>query len=450
MFPDGLRAGSCVKCSFFITGNFDYIYSRFTGGVITTRDGVLSKGLKTGVVVIGGGLTGLSTLRCLSGLGIPVDVILTDPDDMAQHSRFAHRHYRLFEFRSDPGALIDFIERSTDRWRGWSLFPTSDESLAMLSRHLDRLGGSFLVMAQPWEQTRQILFKDLTYKTAEEAGIDIPHIYSYATPEECMNENIRFPVVVKPVESRRFVGIFGVKLFVANDRAELLECTRKLDETGLRAIIMDLVPGPDDCFYNYSVYIDRRGEPLAELAMRKLRKSPPFYGVCRAAETAEPDRLREPTIELLRRIGWRGVANVEYKLDPRDGKYRLMEVNGRFFLMQGLACKAGINYPLLAWKELAAGVTVKVARNDWDGIWINLVDDLYYGSFYRDIEKLNIRDYLKTYIRPKTHAVWSATDPLPFVCHCFLEIRKALSAAVDPGYRRALQGRVRGMPVDSR
>jgi predicted ATP-grasp superfamily ATP-dependent carboligase len=408
----------------------------------------MNEGDKTGVVVIGGGITGLSTVRCLSGLGIPVDVILTDPGDIAHHSRFVRRHYNLFNFQFDPGVLVDLIEGGVGRWMGWSLFPTGDESLEVLSRNLDRLGSSFRVMARPWEQTRQILFKDLTYRAAKEAGVDVPDVYGYATPQECLNENIRFPVVVKPVESRRFVGIFGVKLFVANDRTELLECARKLAVVGLRAIIMDLVPGPDDRFYNYSVYIDRRGEPLAELAMRKLRKSPPFYGVCRAAETAEADCLREPTIELLHRIGWRGVANVEYKLDPRDGKYRLMEVNGRCFLMQGLAWRAGVNYPLLAWKELAAGETIKVSGNDWDGVWVNLIDDLYYGSFYQDIEKLGIRAYLRTYVRPKTHAVWSAADPAPFVFQLYREIRKAISAVVNSRYRGELHGRVQGMPVD--
>jgi len=94
------------------------------------------------------------------------------------------------------------------------------------------------------------------------------------------------------------------------------------------------------------------------------------------------------------------------------------------------------------------GETVKASRNKWDGVWINLMDDLYYGSFYRDIEKLGVREYLRTYARPKTHAIWSGRDPAPFIVHFYKEIRKALGAVLSRTNRDQLQGRVQGMPVD--
>ena len=403
---------------------------------------------KTGAIVIGGSLTGLSTIRCLANLDIPIELIITDTNDIAHHSKFVTEHYNLREFQHHPEALIDFLEHKIEKWKGWVLFPTGDESLAILSSYLDRLSSSYVVMAAPWEQTRKILSKDLTYKAAEEIGINIPYLYGYASLGECINENIKFPVVVKPIDSRKFVGVFGVKLFVATNKTELLDCIGKLEEFSLSALIMDLIPGPDNHFYNYSVYIDRRGEPVAELTMRKLRKSPPFYGVCRVAENINSNRLKEPTIELLRHIGWRGIANVEYKLDPRDGKYRLMEINGRCFLMQGLAYRAGINYPLLAWQEYAIGKRVSAYRNNWNGVWINLTDDLYFGSFYRNIENLSLKQYLSTYRRPKTYAVWSRTDPTPFIVHFYKGVRKALSAAINSQYRDKLHSHVQGMPMD--
>ena len=401
---------------------------------------------KSGVIVIGGGLTGLSTVRCLAKLDIPVEVILTDPDDIAHHSRFVNKHYDLIDTGYDPEALTGFLESKIDERKGYFLFPTGDEALAILSSRRDRLDGFYKVMAPPWELTRQILSKDLTYKAAQDAGVDIPRLYGYASEAKSIIEKIKFPVVVKPIDSRRFVGVFGLKLFVATDKTELLDCVRRLEEFRLDALIMDLVPGPDSHFYNYTVYIDRSGEPAAELAIRKLRKSPPFYGVTRVAEIVDANRLREPTIELLRRIGWRGIASVEYKLDPRDGKYRLMEINGRGFLIQGLAYRAGINYPLLGWREYAMGEKVSARRNDWNGVWINLLDDLYFGSFHRGIENLGLDQYLSTYRRPKTYAVWSRTDPAPFVAHFYKQAGKALSAVGSSQYRDKLRNHVQGMP----
>ena len=292
-----------------------------------------------------------------------------------------------------------------------------------------------------------MLQKDLTYAAARAVGIDTPHAYGEATPETAARDDIAFPVVVKPIESRPFVAHFGVKLLVACDRDELRRHVRDVQDAGLRAQILDLVPGPDELFHSYTVYIDRHGEPAAELCMRKLRKSPPFFGVVRVAEVANVSALREPTIALLRHIGWRGMASVEFKLDPRDGRYRLMEVNGRSFLIQGLAWRAGVNYPLLAWREFVLGESVSARFNGWNGVWIHVLDDIYFGLFHRRIERSSLRQYLAPYRRPKTFAVWSASDPGPFLMQCHHALRQAAAASLDGDARATLRSHVQRMPV---
>lgn len=146
--------------------------------------------------------------------------------------------------------------------------------------------------------------------------------------------------------------------------------------------------------------MDPSGEPVAEVGMRKLRKSPPLFGVMRAGERAHFPELREPTVALLRAQNWRGMANVEYKLDPRDG---------RCFLMMGLARRLGVNHALLSWQEkgMKQG-NLAASLNDWNGVWVHLLADVYYGLFCQGIEKLGFDSYLRSYRRPKTFAVWSA------------------------------------------
>jgi len=395
--------------------------------------------------VIGGSITGLSTVRALASHGIPVAVVVTNPNDIAHHSRWVYEYHMILEFITQPESLLDLLEQHSQRWNRWVVLANSDEAVTVLSRNREHLERWYRVIAPPWEVISNLLRKDLTYNKARVLGIDTPHSYGNATLEVAAHTDIAFPVVVKPVESRPFVLRFGVKLFVAHNRTELLRCIQELQSLGLRAQIFDLVPGPDDLFYNYSVYIDRYGEPVAELTMRKLRKSPPFFGVCRVAETARVTHLRKPTLELLRYIGWRGMANAEYKLDPRDGRYRLMDINGRCFLMQGLAWRAGVNYPLLAWRESVLNENVSASPNGWNGVWIHLLDDLYYGTFFRNVEHLSLQQYIAPYRRPKTYAVWSANDPKPFLMQCYQAIRKAASAAVSPHNRAILRSHVQGM-----
>jgi predicted ATP-grasp superfamily ATP-dependent carboligase len=181
---------------------------------------------------------------------------------------------------------------------------------------------------------------------------------------------------------------------------------------------------------------------LAEVGMHKLRKSPPFFGVCRVAEIADVPELRDPTLRILSRIGWWGMANAEYKLDPRDGRYRLMEINGRCFLMQGLALAAGVDYPGIAFQDVVHGERRPVAAHAWDGVWINAIDDLYHGLMFRQMEGLGPRDYWAPWRRRKVFAVLSRDDPAPFVAHVAFGVRKTVRMLLDRRYRASVVGRV--------
>lgn len=402
-----------------------------------------------GAVVVGGYVTGLSTVRALSSLGIPIAVVSTTPSDMAQYSRWASEHHELLQFSKQPESLLELLEKQCQKWKGWVVLSSYDDAIAIMSQNRERLERWYRFITPPWEVARNLLQKDLTYKAAKEVGIDIPRLYGDATPETGARDDIEFPVLVKPIESRPFFVHFGKKLFVARNRAELLSRIQELQTSGLRAQIMDLVPGPDSQFYNYTAYIDKSGHVAADMTMRKLRKSPPFFGVVRVAETIKADELREPTIELLRRVGWRGMASAEYKLDPRDGRYRLMEINARPFLIQGLALRAGVNYPLLAWRESVYGENVRAAYNGWNGVWINCLDDLYYGAFFRKTEGLTLQQYLAPYRRPKTYSVWSAADPKPFLAQCYQAAGRGAMAALSSHDRSARRSRVQSMRTGS-
>ena len=269
----------------------------------------------------------------------------------------------------------------------------------------------------------------------------------HATAELATREVLAYPVVLKPVESWSFVRRFGVKLFVAANRAELLQQIARVDAAGLRAQVLDLVPGPDPLNYSQSMYVDRRGETIAAMATRRIRKSPPFFGVTRVGEVAATDAMREPTFELLRHLGWRGMVSAEWKLDPRDGRFRLMELNGRPFRTLGLIRRAGVNYPRLAWQEAMDVAPDTPVANGWPGVWINVPDDVYYALFFRRrVERLGLREYLAPYRRPKIYSVWSAADPRPFLALSASMARRVARAAADRRYRAALRHHVQSIP----
>jgi predicted ATP-grasp superfamily ATP-dependent carboligase len=244
----------------------------------------------------------------------------------------------------------------------------------------------------------------------------LPHYYGPATESTAARNDIRYPVVVKPAFSHRFFLKYGVKLFTAQNRQELMNCCRAFSKAGLKGLVFELIPGPDSRIYTYSTYIDARGEPKAGVVVRKLRQSPPFFGVARVAEIAE-DRggvMKEMTLEILRRTGFRGIAVAEFKYDSRDGSIRFLEFNGRSVIYNSILQAAGTDLPWLAWSDQVLGNSVCARGTSWRGVWINLHADILYSTIFSSYESFSPSEYIYPYRRPKTYGVWSRRDPAPF------------------------------------
>jgi D-aspartate ligase len=400
-----------------------------------------------GAVVIGGYANGVSALRSLAREGVRTAVVLTRPHDVAHLSRYAHESHRVLDLHRRPDGLLDLLEEHGKRWRGWALIPTNDDALVTLAEHRERLSRWYPPTVPDPDVVRNVTVKTNTYRAAQEVGVDLPHCYGPASRSTATRTDIRYPVVVKPRESNRFWERFDRKLFVIQNPLELIAAINEIEGAGLPADVYDLIPGPDTQFYNYTVYLDRSGEPAAEFVFRKLRKAPSFYGVARAAEPADVPELREPSLALLRKIGWRGIASVEYKLDPRDGRYRLMEINGRCYLSHALATRCGVNYPLLSWQEHAMRQRVEARSNGWCGLWLHTHADLLYSALENRDESWSWPGFTRGYLGPWIDAVWSAADPLPFVAQWLGTARKAHREVREGRKRETVTHRLQPMPV---
>ena len=399
-----------------------------------------------GAVVIGGYANAVSALRGLAREGVRTAVVLTADHDVAQHSRYAHEAHRVHYLNRRPDGLLELLDAQRRQWRNWALLPTNDYAVAAIAQHRDHLSRTYRVTVPDREVAGRVLDKAVTYQFARSVGVDVPTSYGPASRVTAARLDLVFPLVVKPLQSARFWELFGKKLLVVRDRGELMEAVDRVEESGMDAEVLDLVPGGDTQVCNYTVYIDRWGNPAAEFALRKLRKAPRFFGVGRAATPAQLPQLREQTIELLRRIGWHGIASVEYKLDPRDGRHRLMEINGRTFLAHGLATRCGVNYPLLAWREHVLRETVSARPNGWNGVWTHMHADLLYTMVEDRDPDWSWLEFIRSYTGPWIDAVWSAADPVPFLAQWSGTLQKAARHVRSGGEMEVVRNRFQAMP----
>lgn len=378
-----------------------------------------------GAVVVGGYINGLGLVRAFAARGIPVAVVCTEAYDIAQYSRFVVASERSTDA---SGGLLEVLDRRSADWRGWALIPSTDDALAAIAADRERLSSIYHIIAPSPDATRQVLDKRLMRETARSLGIDVPTCYG-ATNDSLVIEDVRYPAVVKPVVGYPFLERFGCKLFAAGDRAELERSIAKAQAAGMACQVFDRVPGGDDRIYAYCTYIDQRGEPLGGVTIRKLRQSPPFFGVARVAEVVEDvPQLRDATIELARRMGLRGMAAAEFKFDERDGTWRFMEINGRSVIYNSLLREAGLDLAGMAWGEHMEGRSEMARPTGWSGVWVNLHADLLYSALRRREQALSWGEFVTPYTRPMREAVWSAGDPRPFLVQWGRTLREAVSS----------------------
>ena len=96
------------------------------------------------------------------------------------------------------------------------------------------------------------------------------------------------------------------------------------------------------------------GEALGVFTGRKLRQTRQHMGVCRVAEAVWVPEVAEHGLRLLRALEFHGISQVEFKLDPRTGAHKLIEVNPRLWQWHGLATACGVDLTHIAYLDLSA------------------------------------------------------------------------------------------------
>jgi D-aspartate ligase len=300
--------------------------------------------MRTAVVADVGWVNGLAAIRSLGRAGASVVAIDHRRGALGFHSRYAEA--RLCpDPVAEEDAYVDFLRALGDRLAAPApIFPTHDEHLNAIARRRDELGERFLYPFPSWDVLEPIQSKRHQVERAAELDIPVPRTRNEPTDE------LGFPVLVKPSDPTGFRRAFRRQAFRCASRAELdedFERARPYDP-----LVQELIPGGDDALYTLGSYLSRDGEALGVFSGRKLRQTPPGVGTCRVGEAVWVDEVVEQGLALLRGLGFHGLSQVEFKRDPRDGAYKLIEVNPRLFQWHGLAAACGTDLPRIAYFDL--------------------------------------------------------------------------------------------------
>ena len=171
-------------------------------------------------------------------------------------------------------------------------------------------------------------------------------------------------MLVKPEHPVGFKHRFRRQAFRCESLEDVAAAFAQAEE--FAPMVQELVPGGDDALYTVGSYIGRDGRALGVFCGRKLRQTPPGIGTCRVGEAVWVQEVVDDSLRLLGGFDYRGLSQVEFKRDPRDGRYKLMEINARLWQWHGLATACGVDLPRIAYDDLT-GSTPPDATMDGHG-----------------------------------------------------------------------------------
>jgi len=369
---------------------------------------------KPGVIIIEGHVQGLSNVRALGEQGIPVWVI-DKSDCVARYSKYCQNFAICPAYDSE--SFIDFLIQFSQKHKlqKWLLLPSNDHAVYSISKNKEKLNLHFKLITEDLETVSKIYDKVELLKIAHEIGVDYPLYETYNSLLESEKTNLNFPLITKGNNGLSFYKKTKTKVLLSNTKEELksnlqnLESKIPLKETFTQEILPYSEENKTISFTCFSV----NGEIKAHWIGVKLREHPLRFGTATLAESIEKEELFQPSKLLMHTLNFNGICEIEYLLDIRDKKYKLIEINARSWLWVGLAKACGVNYAKLAY-DYVNGFEIKEIKKYQTGIvWFNPITNIFFGIKGLLMGRVKLKSIFENRQKKKINALFQKGDQKP-------------------------------------
>lgn len=382
------------------------------------------------LVTDGNSRAALAITRSLGRAGHDVLVGANAPRSLAGSSRHCQARVCYPDPEHYGRSFMDFMGDYIAHEAVDVLLPVTDITTLTIGANRARIPAACAMPFPDLETVKAVADKAAMMALAERLGVDIPRSISVAaaTAPAATGHGLNFPLVIKPFKSRVATdsGWLYTAVTYAHDAAELQRILGDLDPRIFPVLLQEKIVGPGMGL----CVCAQHGKVLAAFSHKRLREKPPSGGVSVLRESVALDPLAfEFSARMLDELKWHGVAMVEFKQDLRDGRPKLMEINGRFWGSLQLAIDAGVDFPRILIDSLSqpiaqplvaykTGVRTRWLLGDIDALMLRLFKpagqlDLPPGA----VSKLRyLTDFMISFIDPATRLeVERLNDPRPAV-----------------------------------
>jgi predicted ATP-grasp superfamily ATP-dependent carboligase len=317
-------------------------------------------GTRVAIVTDGMWRKSLSAVRALGKAGFRVHVLGDSWLTVGFWSRFTAARVLAPDAKENPAGFAQVLFNRLESLAAKGIKPVlllmEEESLRYVvnQRETLRAYADFLV-AEP-AALEVCADKGATMALAARLGIPHPRTAIAESAKDLLELAAAFPpseFVVKPL---RGLGSHGVRYNPTFDITGAEAYWRSFGP----ALVQERVPAEGDAI-GVSLLFGADGACLAHFCHRRLEQYPNSGGPSTDRVGIDHPELLEKSLTLMRALNWKGVAMVEWKVDPRDGTARLMEINPRFWGSLELAIRSGVDFPVL-YAEAARGHAVPCSQ----------------------------------------------------------------------------------------
>lgn len=372
-------------------------------------------------------------MRTLRPWGVRVYSLAADSPSIPNASRLCAGTFAIGRdgrpMGKPPLAILESLLTAGRRLgEGTVLVPGSDEWSVFVARHSLELRDTFRFPEMPLELVDGLASKKGLFELASKYGLPTPRILVPATEDElaAAAEELQFPVMLKPIESRP--GRQGMELVPS--RQELLPRYRAIDDPG-NILCQEYIPGGDQDVWVFNGYFDGQSRCLAAFTGRKIRQHPAHMGLIALGVCERNDEVRTQTELFLAEVGYRGVVDIGYRWDRRDGRYKVLDINPRLGgAFRLFVDRRGLDVMRAMYLDLTGRSVPEVEQKDGRKWLLEAAEILSLGH-YRHDDGLTVRAWLHSLRGLEEGATFSVSDPLPFVVAMRLMAQDTLEARIS-------------------
>ncbi|MFZ3170019.1 MAG: ATP-grasp domain-containing protein [Candidatus Methanoperedens sp.] len=370
---------------------------------------------------------GVVVTQSLGRKGIEITTSDCDRLSPAFFSKYSKSHFIYADPVKSPVDFVNSIQNYLKRKKIDVLMPINSNETLIISRYKEKFTPYTKVPFEDIDKMMQLNDKNETMKIASELDITMPKTYNTKNIVELrkISKTIQYPAVIKLRNATSSVG-----LSYAHSAEELIRkyegTIRKFNlEPSNYPILQEYIPGAG---YGVSMLYNH-GDIRAIFTHKRLREYPITGGPSTFRISVRHPEMERMAKRLLDHVCWHGLAMVEFKLDERNNKPVLLEVNPRFWGSVYQAIAAGVDFPYLLY-EMAINGDVKPVFNYKLGVKTRFIykDILSLSSkFMKSNDRYGtLREFFKFYEKELYYDTLSTEDILPGIMFSYQAIKEIL------------------------